>query len=80
MTAASGCPPVRAAGGSLAPILLLSLMDVETGGEMKIPALRYVLALDLLLERWIGPVQRLNNVKSVSVDCVLTGFVPLTWS
>lgn len=50
------------------------------GGEMKIPALRYVLALDLLLERWIGPVQRLNNVKSVSVDCVLTGFVPLTWS
>lgn len=47
---------------------------------MKIPALRYVLALDLLLERWIGPVQRPNNVKSISVDCVLTGFVPLTRS
>lgn len=44
------------------PILLLSLMDVETG-EMKIPALRCVLPLDFLLERWIGPEQRPNNVK-----------------
>lgn len=45
------------------PILLLSLMDVETG-EMKIPALRYVLARDFLQERWIGPEQRPNNVKA----------------
>lgn len=59
------------------PILLLSLMDVETG-EMKIPAPGYILPLDFLQERWIGPEQRAEQCKSVSVDCVQSGLVVLT--